>query len=187
MIIRSAKAEDSSQILRLNEESVRFLSPLAAERLALLETQAAYLRVVEADGAAVAFLLAFREGSAYDSPNYAWFAARFPRFVYIDRVVVSQAMQGRGAGRLLYEDLFAFARASGVSQVTCEIDLDPPNPTSLSFHQRYGFAEVGTQTYGHAQKLVSLQAVHLEPAGRIASNGAPAFDLTMASQPITCT
>ena len=97
MIIRPAKAEDSSQILRMNEESVRFLSPLAAERLALLETQAAYLRVVEADGAALAFLLAFREGSAYDSPNYAWFAARYPRFVYIDRVVVSQAMQGRGA------------------------------------------------------------------------------------------
>lgn len=69
MIIRPAKAEDSSQILRLNEESVRFLSPLAAERLALLETQAAYLRVVEADGAAVAFLLAFREGSAYDKPQ----------------------------------------------------------------------------------------------------------------------
>ncbi len=164
MIIRPAKDDDSSQILRLNEESVRFLSPLTAERLALIQMQAAYVRVVETSGTVVAFLLAFREGSAYDSPNYSWFATRFPRFLYIDRVVVSSAMQGHGTGRLLYEDFFEFARASGISLVTCEIDLDPPNPTSQSFHQRYGFAQVGTQTYGHAQKLVSLQAVDLATA-----------------------
>ena len=159
--IRPARQDDSPQILRLNEESVRFLSPLDAQRLALLQTQAACLRVLESAGEVAAFLLAFREGSSYDSTNYGWFASHFPRFMYIDRVVVSSSLQGQGVGKRMYEDLFAFARASGVSRVTCEIDLEPPNPVSLRFHERYGFRQVGTQTYGPAQKLVSLQAVDL--------------------------
>ena len=161
MNIRLAEHKDASEVLRLNEESVQFLSPMNAERLALLQSQSAYYRVLESEGRVAAFLLAFREGAAYDSPNYRWFAARYPQFLYIDRVVVSSSLQGRGAGRLLYEDLFQFARASGVNLVTCEFDLDPPNPVSMRFHEQHGFVEVGTQTYGAANKLVSLRAVKL--------------------------
>ena len=162
MQIRNAQHTDFPQVLELNQESVQFLSPLDARRLALLHTQAAYHRVLQYQGRIAAFLLAFREGSAYDSTNYRWFAARYPRFLYIDRIVVSSSMQGRGAGSLFYEDLFAFARISGVSRVTCEIDLEPPNPTSQRFHARRGFNQVGTQTYGPAKKLVSLQVADLE-------------------------
>ncbi len=161
MKLRPAQHEDASQVLRLNEESVQFLSPMNAERLALLQSQSACYRVLESEGRVAAFLLAFREGAAYDGPNYRWFAARYPQFLYIDRVVVSSLLQGRGAGRLLYEDLFQFARASGVNLVTCEFDLEPPNPVSMRFHKQHGFVEVGRQTYGAANKLVSLQAVTL--------------------------
>lgn len=164
MKIRNAEQADLPQILHLNQESVRFLSPLNPERLALLQSEAAYLRVLEEHGRVAAFLLAFREGAAYDSPNYRWFASRYPRFLYIDRIVVASAMQGRGVGSLCYEDLFAFARAGGVHIVTCEFDLDPPNPISRRFHERMGFLEVGTQRYGAANKLVSLQSIEL--AGR---------------------
>ncbi len=167
MRIRTAQRTDFPQILQLNGESVQFLSPLNPDRLALLHSQAAYHRVIENEGNVAAFLLAFREDSAYDSTNYRWFATRYPRFLYIDRVVVSSSIQGQGAGSLFYEDLFAFTRSSGVSLVTCEFDLEPPNPTSQRFHERFGFKEVGTQTYGPAKKLVSLRAVDLE-----AQNGA---------------
>lgn len=161
MRIRDATPDDAPHILALNEASVRFLSAMDAQRLTLLRSQASYLRVVESDGRVIAFLLAFREGSAYDSPNYRWFAARFDRFLYIDRVVVSPTAQGGGAGGRLYEDLFAFAASARVDVVTCEIDVDPPNPVSLRFHARHGFKELGTQTYGTANKLVSLQFLQL--------------------------
>lgn len=161
MQIRNAQHADLAQVLELNRESVRFLSPLDAERLSLLHTLAAYHRVLQYEGRIAAFLLAFREGSAYDSTNYRWFAARYPRFLYIDRIVVSSSMQGRGAGSLFYEDLFAFARVNGVARVTCEIDLEPPNPASQVFHARRGFKQIGTRTYGPAEKLVSLQMVDL--------------------------
>ncbi len=160
-LLRDATSADFEQILALNHESVHFLSPLSRERLELLHGQAVYHRVLQGDGRVAGFLLAFREGAAYDSPNYRWFAAHYARFLYIDRVVVSAAHQGQGVGKRLYADLFAVARQSDAEVVTCEIDIDPPNGPSHIFHQRYGFREVGSQLAVGGKKRVSLQAVAL--------------------------
>ena len=161
MLIRTATTADFPHLLHLNEESVHFLSPLTPARLTWLVEAAAYRRVLEASGEVVAFLLAFREGCTYDSPNYRWFAAHYQHFLYVDRVVVSKAFQGQGAGKLLYDDIFSFARQTGVQYLTCEFDIDPPNEASRRFHQRYGFTEVGSQVVAGGKKRVSLQAVEL--------------------------
>lgn len=173
MTLRDAHPTDFDRILALNAESVHFLSPLGPERLAHLHAQAAYHRVVVSDGGDAdssvkgsenvqAFLLALRETATYDSPNFGWFAARYPRFLYIDRVVVSAASQGHGLGRLLYNDLIAFARTTGAPRVACEFDVEPPNPASERFHAGYGFVEVGTQHVGPMRKRVSLQVLALD-------------------------
>jgi predicted GNAT superfamily acetyltransferase len=107
--------------------------------------------------AVAGFLLARREGAVHDSQNYRWFAARYARFLYVDRVVVSDAARGRGLGTLLYRDMFEFAAACDVGIVTCEFDVDPPNPVSAQFHARFGFGEVGRQWVGDGKKQVSLQ------------------------------
>ena len=114
--------------------------------------------MIEHEAAILAFLLAFREGSTCDSVNYRWFAERYPHFLYVDRVLVSDAAQGTGLGSLLYRTVFAHAQASSVPLVTCEFDIDPPNPASASFHARFGFREVGQQQVAFGKKTVSLQA-----------------------------
>ena len=156
--IRDARPADFAAILALNAESVHFLSPLTAERLDALHRSAAYHKVVDAGGAIAAFLLAFREGAPYDSPNYLWFADRYPAFLYVDRIVVAPAHRGEGLGVLLYDDIRAFAATGGVPWLTCEFDIEPPNPASERFHARMGFREVGTQWLGGGRKRVSLQA-----------------------------
>lgn len=161
MQIRDAIPADSPSILALNEESVHFLSPLDAPRLAALHAQAAYSRVMLVDRQIVGTLLALREHVTYDSVNYRWFADRYPAFLYIDRVIVLAAKQGLGIGRRLYEDLFEFARRSGAPRITCEFDVQPPNPGSQRFHAAFGFREVGVQRSGAANKTVSLQTVEL--------------------------
>ncbi|MDM0105565.1 GNAT family N-acetyltransferase [Variovorax sp. J22R24] len=161
MVIRDATPADLPRILELNEAWVHFLAPLGRDRLERLHAEAAYHRVVECEGTVAAFLLAFTEGAAYDSPNYRWFAANCERFVYIDRIVVAADCRGRGIGELLYQDLFAFAARNRAVQVTCEFDVDPPNDASRRFHERFGFREIGTQRVGASEKLVSLQAVAL--------------------------
>ena len=161
MIIRDIRPDDFAYILALNEESVRFLSPLTAERLAWLDGLSSYHRVVEVKGDVAAFLLALREGTAYDSPNYRWFAEHCDQFLYIDRVVVSSKCRGQGLGDRLYEDLIAYARQHSVPQVTCEFDIDPPNEVSRRLHRKFGFREVGTQSVAAGAKRVSLQSVRL--------------------------
>lgn len=158
MKLRAAVRADFDALLALNQESVQYLSPLDETRLSVLAEQAALFLVVEDQGAVIAFLLALREGASYDSPNYLWFANQYQRFLYVDRVVVSRAIAARGVGSLLYAELFSFAASNGLSPVTCEFDVDPPNVASERFHARYGFREVGRQHVAGGRKLVSLQA-----------------------------
>jgi uncharacterized protein len=156
--LRDVRREDFAAVLALNAESVHFLSPLNAERLDALHRAAAWHKVVEVEGEVAAFLLAFREGAPYDSANYLWFAERYPEFLYVDRIVVAPAHRGARLASLLYDEIIAFAARSCVPWLTCEFDLDPPNPASMRFHQRMGFAEVGTQWLDGGKKRVSLQA-----------------------------
>lgn len=105
--------------------------------------------------------MAFREGADYDSPNYCWFMREYPRFLYIDRIVVASTARGAGLGGQLYDDIIAFALRSGYERLTCEFDLDPPNPGSAAFHAKYGFVEVGRQRVAGGKKQVSLQVRQL--------------------------
>lgn len=91
---------------------------------------------------ATAFLMAFDQDAAYDSRNFLWLKARFERFVYVDRVVVDPAAQGRGLGRHLYDALAAQARDAGHVRIVCEVNTLPDNTTSHRFHERMGFVPV---------------------------------------------
>lgn len=160
--VRSATPEDYDQILKLNEESVHFLSPLSKEKLIHLHQQSEILKVVEVDGVVEAFVLALSEGKDYDSVNYIWFEKNYEKFLYIDRVVVSLKQQSSGLGKLLYDEVFKHAESVGTPVVTAEIDIEPPNPVSLKFHEKFGFQEVGQQAVAGGKKIVSLQAVKVD-------------------------
>jgi Predicted acetyltransferase, GNAT superfamily len=161
MMLRDATPADFPAILALNEAFVAVLSPLDAARLARLHAQAALHRVIEQDGRIEAFLLAFREDADYDGANYRWFAQRYARFLYVDRIVVAGSTQARGAGSRLYGDACALASRDAVPLITCEFDIEPPNPASQRFHARLGFREVGQRQLDGGNKIVSMQALDL--------------------------
>jgi hypothetical protein len=107
------------------------------------------------DGEIAGFMLALREGTTYQSPNYRWFAARYPAFIYVDRIVISPKFSRLGLGVRLYRQLERSA-AGQVPVLACEVNLRPANPASIAFHQSIGFAEVGQQETGDGEKRVSL-------------------------------
>jgi len=148
---------DYPSILAMNEESVHFLSPMDEMRLVHLHAQSELLWVVDIEGTVAAFLLAIRESKDYDSVNYQWFDTHYEHFLYVDRVVVSQAYQGRGLGQRLYEAIGTYAKSQSFPYITAEIDIEPPNPGSLAFHKQFGFMEVGRQSILEGKKVVSLQ------------------------------
>ena len=106
-------------------------------------------------GAADALLLTFDQDADYDSPNFLWFRARYPTFVYVDRVVVADSARGRGLAKALYDDLFAAATSAGHERIVCEVNSDPPNPASEAFHAALGFVPVGTAEIHGGQKTVT--------------------------------
>jgi predicted GNAT superfamily acetyltransferase len=142
---------DEPAILALNNEHAAELSWLEPERLSFLLGEAFHARRI---GALEAFLMAFDQDASYDSPNYLWFRERYPRFVYVDRIVVANAARGRGHARRLYLDLFDRAAANGHTIVTCEVNADPPNPASDAFHAALGFAEIGSASIHGGAKTV---------------------------------
>jgi len=124
----------------LNNEHAQELSYADAQRFTHLVAQAFFAQNIGTS----AFIIAFDETADYDSLNYLWFRARFPRFVYVDRVVTAAAARGQGHAATLYKALFEAARAAGHTQVTCEVNADPPNPASDAFHEKFGFKPIGS-------------------------------------------
>jgi predicted GNAT superfamily acetyltransferase len=138
-------------LLALNNAHAQELSWLEPERLEHLVEQAFLARRI---GNLDAFMLAFDQDARYDSPNFLWFRSRYPRFVYVDRIVVASSARGRGCARRLYYDLFEHAVRAGHGRVLCEVNMRPPNPVSDAFHATLGSVEVGTASVYNGSKTV---------------------------------
>jgi uncharacterized protein len=117
------------------------------------------LALVADDGEVAGFVVALGPGLAYASENYTWFGARSSDFVYVDRIVLHPRLQGQGVGPRLYGAVEDAARADGATEITCEVNVRPPNPGSLAFHTRLGFTEVGRQVTKGGSTEVALLAM----------------------------
>lgn len=154
--LRDFEAADTDLVLELNRQSVAVLSAMDCTRFDLLREQSEVLWIAELNQQPVGFLMGFCEGSAYDSVNYQWFNQRYDSFVYIDRVVVGAAARGNGIGGTFYAGLEQWALQQQKACLVAEVDIVPPNPGSLKFHQRQGFKQVGEQVYGRPEKTVAM-------------------------------
>lgn len=143
--------QDEPAVLALNNAHAAELSWLEPAGLRRLLGQSFHARRI---GDLDAFLMTFDQDADYDSPNFLWFRARYPRFVYVDRVVAAHHARGRGLARRLYLDLFEAARRARHEIVACEVNADPPNPASDAFHAGMGFDEVGAAEIHGGKKTV---------------------------------
>jgi uncharacterized protein len=158
---RDVTQGDFETILAINSANVVHTSPMDLTRLIALDRLSCYHRVACVDGRVLGFLLAMHSGANYENENFAWFAERYERFVYVDRVVIAQTARGRHLGSLLYEDLFGWAWQNAFPFVTCEYNVIPANEPSRLFHGKFGFTEQGTQWVANHAKKVSLQVATL--------------------------
>ncbi len=140
-----------------NAHAVELSFTTPAEFDTLISRSFAALATADAN----AFLLAFDESGDIPSINYKWFKARFPRFVYIDRVVVAPVLRRRGIADAFYSRLADRAHTAGHTLLCCEVNSDPPNPASDAFHARQGFAPVGEARLADRGKTVRYLAKQL--------------------------
>lgn len=163
ILISAATVDDYPAILTLNDGAVPHVNSIAREKLEHLHRQSAYLGVARDAGTVAGFLLGLRETAVYDSMNFGYFKGRYGSFLYIDRIVVHPDYRGRGVGAALYADL-EMNLSPECALLTCEVNLRPPNPGSLRFHQGMGFCPVGEQDTEGGSKRVCLLAKPLDRA-----------------------
>ena len=141
-MIRDYSPSDADQVVALNAACEPEVGPMDEIKLAAFADWAPYFRVVESDDRIVALLIGLDHGAPYGSPNYGWFVDHLDRFAYIDRIAVDESQRGKGWGPALYRDFEQWARDSGLPQLCAEVNVVPPNPRSVRFHEIYGFVQL---------------------------------------------
>lgn len=155
--IRPCTEDDVDALVAINNSGYPAVPmSTAGEMLGLLSMCSLALIAQDEDGVPLGFVMAMDPGLDYASENYVFFESRFSNHLYIDRIVLSDESRGLGLGSTLYQHVFDRARADGRERVTCEVNLEPPNPGSLRFHRRWGFEDVDTQPTKGGQVVVQL-------------------------------
>ena len=155
VLIEDVSKNDLAEILALNESEVPHVGRVDIERMHWFAENATYFRVARVDQQLGAFLIGLRPGTSYKSLNYGWFCDRYKDFAYVDRIAVATTGRRLGLASSMYDD-FAAAMPPSVNVMTCEVNLQPPNESSMQFHTHLGFREVGTLSSEDGSKKVAL-------------------------------
>lgn len=150
MRLRDLTPLDVPELLALNNAATPAVPTATEQELAALLEESTFGFAAADDEGVLGFVIGFAPGTDYASPNYRYFEERGTDHLYVDRIVVAETARGMRLGQALYERVVALAVREGRDEVTCEVNLDPPNPGSLAFHDRMGFRKVGEQETGYA-------------------------------------
>ncbi len=159
IVIRDVQESDLDAVLALNNAAGPGIWPISAARMHHLFEHAEYFRVVEREDHLAGFLIAFGSDSGHDSPNFRWFAERYPAFLYIDRIVIASRRRSGGVGRTLYADVQSYAEAH-YPELCCEVFMQTGTDPALLFHGSVGFTEIGQAPQADGTRA-SMQVKHL--------------------------
>src|SRR5579871_2162535 len=137
--IRDAEEGDEAFILALNAASTPAVADMSAPDYREIAAAAHRVLIAEAGGVRAGFVILIHPDAPYPSDNYAWFEERFERHLYIDRTAIEAVAQGLGVGQALYREALKIAAANGDQRLTAEVNVEPPNPQSMRFHEAFGF------------------------------------------------
>lgn len=146
--IRPIVEDDTPSILRINAAGVPGVEALEESDLRwLLALSGCHLVAVAEPRVVAGYLLSFYHDSDYTGEEFGYFRrwCREP-FLYVDQVAIAPEYRKHGAGRCLYDAVTTVARRKRIGLVGCEVNIDPPNPASLAFHQRLGFSRLNEMT-----------------------------------------
>lgn len=142
--LRDATSGDYDAIFRINAESRPGVSALTPDYLEALIDECELFRLVEIGDHLAGYLCALGRRASYDGEEFRWFQDRIAgNFLYIDQVAIERGSRRRALGGILYDDLEAYATATGIGTLACEVDHDPLNIASRAFHEKRGFREIG--------------------------------------------
>jgi len=155
IVVRDVREHELDSVLALNNAAGPAILPLDAAKLRQFYDTADYFRIAMREGNLAGFLVGFGSNAAHDSANFGWFRERYPRFLYIDRIVVASRRRGGGVGRAFYADVQSYAELR-YPHLACEVFLEEGNDPVLLFHGGFGFLEVGQHMQANQVRAAML-------------------------------
>ena len=147
------RSQDIPAIWEINQQGLPGTGKVSQQEIVEL-LRIAELTIGAFDGEQlVGFVLCFLPRTEYASLNYAWFNQRYQDFLYVDRIAVSEEHRNQSIGSLLYQQVISYAKYYNYP-IAAEVSLNPPNPGSMRFHQRFNFTEIGV--LNHQSKSVTM-------------------------------
>ena len=156
--VRRLAQGDQAAVLSLNAQAQPALALLDRSEFArLMDLSQAHLALADSRGAVLGYALVFAGATAYDGEEFQAIRHRIgASMLYVDQLAIAAAARGQGFGRLLYRHIALAARARDLRWICCEVNTAPPNPASLQFHRRLGFAEIGALATRDGREVVLL-------------------------------
>jgi predicted GNAT superfamily acetyltransferase len=148
MRLRPIEPHDHAFVLELNLRHEDVTAPMDDTRLLEILAWSDRAVVIDVDGTAAGFVFTFAPRTPYDSASYLELCKLFDEFTYLDRIVIDRAFQRRGLGNAVYDEL----EAGAAPRMVLEVNIEPPNEPSLTFHRARGYA--GVAEFGPADHRV---------------------------------
>jgi len=151
MAIRPYRSSDLDTLYEINQASVPGVGSETKTSLERWINLSTVFVATDKKDTPLGFITLTEPGTmAYDSNNLRWFEAYMAEcgrsLIYVDRVAIAETARGQKLGEQLYQAAYeAFADRE---EIGCEINLNPPNPGSIRFHERLGFRRIGDRAYG---------------------------------------
>ena len=147
-MIREINPQDIESVLAINNDAVPAVNSLNVSELLDIVDISQKTWVVEEEDTIGGVLIVIGPGESYRSTNYSWLDSQFTNFCYVDRIVIDPTNKRKGYGRLLYLALEEHAIHVGADVLLCEVNVEPENPQSLSFHASLGWVPLQDRKYG---------------------------------------
>ena len=153
MEIRNLAPANIEAIWAINEQGLPGTGRVSEQEISdLLQFSSLSVGVFDANEL-LGFVICLPPRTRYGSLNYQWFNDHYNAFVYVDRIAVSTLQRNQGVGTKLYDAVVAYSKERKIP-IAAEVNLNPPNPGSIRFHERFNFEQVGV--LHHNEKSVTM-------------------------------
>ncbi len=156
-LYRVAETKNFNRILEINTEGKPGVAPLNCAELLRMMNLTDYVKVLEINGRVAGYFIAFLKNSNYDGEEFQYFQKELnSNYLYVDQIAIAEKYLGNGLAKEFYRDAEHFAIQFSISQIVCEVNLEPPNPKSLKFHTSLGFHKVTQLTTQDGREVLLL-------------------------------
>ena len=160
--LEEIRDSDFDSVLRINSAGHPGIAGLSRDEIVHLRQLATMFSVLRERDTCVGYVIAYDRSKPYDGEEFIWFKGNLSEeFLYIDQIAIDQDSRGTGLGTKIYAALKGFAARRNFVSLVCEVNIEPPNPVSFSFHTKNGFKEIDRLKVSDG-RFVSLMKAQLQ-------------------------